>query len=169
MKTKNFPLFFALAILICGERGFAYSAQVENILARDYFDVVRREMGKATSSISISMYSFTLRPHLSDSPVFALAQSLKQADDRGVRVEMILDQRFPPGDRDGPLLNRRWRAVTGGPPGFLAKGPPGYVAKTSWRWNWRLLPTVPLPAFRAFTRSIPSTTRRSGPRNGMSS
>lgn len=79
-------------MLICGERGFAYTAQVENILARDYFDVVRREMGKATSSISVCMYSFTLRPHLSDSPVFALAQSLKQAHDRGVRVEVLLDQ-----------------------------------------------------------------------------
>lgn len=90
-KTRS-PLFFALAMLICGGKGFAYTAQVENVLARDYFNVVQREVAKATSSVTVCLYSFTLRPQISDSPVFALAQSLKRARDRGLRVEVILDQ-----------------------------------------------------------------------------
>lgn len=91
-KIRHSPLFFALAMLICGEKGFAYTAQVENILAREYCNVVQRELEKAVSSVTVCLYSFTLRPQLSDSPVFALAQSLKRARDRGLRVEVILDQ-----------------------------------------------------------------------------
>lgn len=74
-------------MLICGGSGFGESAQVEYVLARDYCSVVQRELGKARSSVTVALYSFTLRPQLSDSPVFALSQSLKLAHDRGVRVE----------------------------------------------------------------------------------
>jgi hypothetical protein len=105
--NRSFPLIFALAMLICGGKGFAYSARVENILARDYFHVVQRELAKASSSVTVCLYSFTLRSQLSDSPVFALAQSLKRARDRGVRVEVILDQNidFLAGENGGSDLS----------------------------------------------------------------
>ncbi len=60
--------------------------------AREYFQTVESELGQATSSITVCLYSFTFRPHQSESPVFALAHALKRAHDRGVHVEVLLDQ-----------------------------------------------------------------------------
>ncbi|MBK8870945.1 MAG: hypothetical protein IPN19_07800 [Elusimicrobia bacterium] len=72
--------------------GVCATGVVESVPGRAYFETVRNELDRASSSIVVCLYSFTFRPQLSDSPVFALAQSLKKAHDRGVHVEVLLDQ-----------------------------------------------------------------------------
>lgn len=72
--------------------GVCATGVVESVPGRAYFETVRNELDRASSSVVVCLYSFTFRPQLSDSPVFALAQSLKKAHDRGVHVEVLLDQ-----------------------------------------------------------------------------
>ncbi len=72
--------------------GVCATGVVESVPGRVYFETVRKELDRASSSIFVCLYSFTFRPQLADSPVFALAQSLKKAHERGVHVEVLLDQ-----------------------------------------------------------------------------
>lgn len=75
--------------------GWAYRAEVENISARDYFETVRREVGRAKSSVSLTLYLFSLSPREPSSKTFQLAEALSAAQARGVRVSVLLDRSAP--------------------------------------------------------------------------
>lgn len=81
-----------LFCFLVGWGGGVVAGEVRFVPARDYFETVESEIARATSTISVCLYSFSFRPHQSESPVFALAQSLKRAHDRGVQVDVLLDQ-----------------------------------------------------------------------------
>lgn len=107
MAHRYFRRFIFLSLLIWGRGGIGHSEEVTYLPAREYFGTVQREMGQATSSITVCLYSFTFRPHQADSPVFALAHSLKLAHDRGVFVDVLLDQNinFIEGEEGGSDLS----------------------------------------------------------------
>jgi hypothetical protein len=70
----------------------ASDAEAKFIPPRQYFATVQEELGNAKSSIALSLYLFTLRPHQHDSPVLQLAETLRKAHQAGIRVEVWLDQ-----------------------------------------------------------------------------
>ncbi len=99
-----------LAVFFCGGAGYSassYSFQAVNVPARDYFSTVQREMANAKSSITVCMYLFALRPNQTGSMVYQLAETLKNAHEAGVRVEVILDQNinFSDGGEPGSDLS----------------------------------------------------------------
>jgi HKD family nuclease len=73
---------------------FAYRGEVENIPPRAYFETAQREMARAKKSISLYMYLLSFRPNDSQSHVFQLLKTLKEAHDRGVTVEVVLDKNY---------------------------------------------------------------------------
>ena len=82
----------AVAVLILlGSWPLWAGDSVEYVPARSYFEVARRELAGAKSSVTVCLYLFSLRSTASDREVFQLAQSLLTARDRGVRVEVFLD------------------------------------------------------------------------------
>jgi hypothetical protein len=103
-------LFFVFVWM--GALGLASSAKVEYVASRDYFPTVQRELDRARSSVTVCLYLYVLRANQFESPVFQLTRSLVQARDRGVRVEVYLDQNidFVRGD-SLPLAGKNAAAV----------------------------------------------------------
>ncbi len=95
-----------------GALGFASSAKVAYVASRDYFPTVQRELDQARSSVTVCLYLYVLRPNQFESLVFQLTRSLIRARDRGVRVEVFLDQNidFVGGD-SLPLAGKNAAAV----------------------------------------------------------
>jgi len=90
MKT-NYLLSIVLilgAVSVC----FGYKAEVENIRPRKYFETLKREIDGARTSIVVYMYIFSLNPSHGDSLSVKLAEALVRAQERGVKVEVVLDQ-----------------------------------------------------------------------------
>lgn len=82
----------AVAVLILlGSLPLGAGESAEYVPARSYFEVARREIAAANRSVTVCLYLFSLRSTASDREVFQLAQSLLAARDRGVRVEVYLD------------------------------------------------------------------------------
>ncbi|MBL0059062.1 MAG: hypothetical protein IPP35_08125 [Elusimicrobia bacterium] len=92
MRRRWFPGLFLFCLL--RPLAFAYRGEVENIPPRSYFETVRRELEGARTSITVVLYLFSLQPNESRSQGFKLAESLKKAKDRGVAVDVVLDQNF---------------------------------------------------------------------------
>ncbi len=70
----------------------AVPADVELIPSGRYVDVVVREIRQAKTSIHLTMYLIALPIHDPHSPVRQLVEALVQAHDRGVTVDVVLDQ-----------------------------------------------------------------------------
>lgn len=70
----------------------AYPAEVENIPPGQYVPVALRELGRATSSIHLTMYMITLSAARRGSAVYHLADALIAAHRRGVMVQVLLDR-----------------------------------------------------------------------------
>jgi len=83
---------FALLLMFVAPPAFCYQAEVVHIPAKNYFQTVKKEMDRAQHSIAVYMYVFSLLPDQPKSLAYQLAQTLKKAQDRGVKVEVILDQ-----------------------------------------------------------------------------
>ena len=83
----NLLLFFAGTI-----PSFAFEAQVDQVLPRDYCGTLLREIENSTSSIVAAIYLFSLNLQDPNSPTLKIAQALADAHKRGVRVEVLLDQ-----------------------------------------------------------------------------
>lgn len=88
----------ALAVVLFSGRdcpataGKCYEAQVEDISGRKYFPVVKDALSKAKKSISLVMYLIELSSHKENLKADQLVSSLIEAKQRGVDVEVILDQ-----------------------------------------------------------------------------
>lgn len=81
---------FLAAILALAPPVFA--ADVTVIPPREYFSTVLKEINAAQSSITVYMYVFTLPANASGSKALQLADALVRAKDRGVKVDVVLDQ-----------------------------------------------------------------------------
>ena len=88
----------ALAVVLFSGRdcpataGKCYEAQVEDISGRKYFPAVKDALSKAKKSISLVMYLIELSSHKENLKADQLVSSLIEAKQRGVDVEVILDQ-----------------------------------------------------------------------------
>ena len=81
-----------LVLILVATPVFAHPADVELIPSGRYVDVVVREMRQAKTSIHLTMYLIALPIHDPHSPVRQLVEALVQAHDRGVTVDVVLDQ-----------------------------------------------------------------------------
>jgi hypothetical protein len=104
--------FGFLVFVWMGALGFASTVKVDYVASRDYFSTVQRELDRARSSVTVCLYLYVLRANQFESPVFQLTRSLIQVRDRGVRVEVYLDQNIDFGGGDSlPLAGKNAAAV----------------------------------------------------------
>ena len=90
-------LLFAGVFLLSFRRAAAYQAEVEPVPARAYAEAALREINEARVSVDVFMYAFSLRPDQKDSLPLQLAEALRRARDRGVKVRVVLDRGPDPG------------------------------------------------------------------------
>jgi len=105
MRRRVFGIFGGLLLGVGVGVGGESNARVENILDRDYFSTVRRELMGAKSSVTVCLYLVTLRAD-QKSNVFQLMESLNTIHRTGVAVQVILDQNidFSVGDGAGQAM-----------------------------------------------------------------
>jgi hypothetical protein len=82
-------LLFAGVFLLSFRRAAAYQAEVEPVPARAYAEAALREINEARVSVDVFMYAFSLRPDQKDSLPLQLAEALRRARDRGVKVRVV--------------------------------------------------------------------------------
>jgi len=93
MLPKIF-LSFSLILSCLTSLGLAFASdttQAQYIPSRDYGRVLVEEINKAHSSIIAYCYLFALYPNRSESQTMRIAKALADAEKRGVRVEVILN------------------------------------------------------------------------------
>ncbi len=79
-------------ILRITARAYCYKAEVIDISGTKYFPCVQEALSKAEKSINLVMFTIELSPYREDSKVNQLINGLIEAKQRGVDVEVILDQ-----------------------------------------------------------------------------
>ncbi len=89
MKRHLTIFLIAFAVLGMTARGFCYQAEVTDISGNKYFPAVKEALSKAEQSVYVVM--FTIEPG-EDSKPGKLIEALIAAKNRGVAVEVILDQ-----------------------------------------------------------------------------
>jgi len=87
-KIKKFCIFIFFSSVLL----FAQTEQVKILNNRDYFPVVSQLINNATKSIYLVMYEINYYEDYSESPTNQLINSLIKASQRGVKVEVILEQ-----------------------------------------------------------------------------
>jgi len=92
MKKSLISFILALAVLGITARAFCYQAGVTDISGTKYFPAVKEALSKAEKSIYLVMFTMELSPYKKDSKVNQLVNALIEAKNRGVDVEVILDQ-----------------------------------------------------------------------------
>jgi len=93
-KTKKYLLSFIITLAVLGitARVFCYQAEVTNISGAKYFPAAKEALSKAKESIRLVMFTIELSPVKENSKTNQLINELVKAKDRGVEVEVILDQ-----------------------------------------------------------------------------
>ncbi len=92
MKKHLTILIIALAWLGITARAFCYTAEVTDISGTKYFPAVKEALLKAEKSIKLVMFTVESSLYRKDSKVNQLLDELIAAKQRGVEVEVILDQ-----------------------------------------------------------------------------
>lgn len=93
MNNSRWPyLMIALAVLGITARAYCYEADVIDISGTKYFPAVQETLSKAKKSINLVMYLIELSSHKENLKADQLVSSLIEAKQRGVDVEVILDQ-----------------------------------------------------------------------------
>ena len=98
MKALPHRGFFLLLLWPALARTAA--AEARYIAPREYADVVKAEIDRATHSVTVCLYLFNLTTDETDSPTMKLAEALSSARARGARVEAILNGWAHPGGGD---------------------------------------------------------------------
>jgi len=93
MKIGKHLAIFMIVFVSLGivSRAFCYEAEVVNISGERYFPAVKEALSKAEESIYLVMYIVNLSPR-KNSRVNQLVDELIKAKQRGVGVEVVLDQ-----------------------------------------------------------------------------
>ncbi len=81
-----------LAALLFAAAAYAHPAEAENIPSERYLETALAEIRKAESSIRLYMYLISPPQKRQESKVHKLVDALAQARDRGVDVQVVLDQ-----------------------------------------------------------------------------
>ena len=94
IKSKRYStiLLIALAVLGITARAFCYQADVTDISGSKYFSAVNEAIAKAEKSINVVMFAVESSLSRPDSKPNKLINALIEAKNRGVDVEVILDQ-----------------------------------------------------------------------------
>jgi len=82
----------ALLVVTLVTNAHPYPAQVRDISGKKYFPEVTAALSEAKNSVFVVMYLVRLNPHCKESAVYKLLDELVKAHQRGVEVEVILDQ-----------------------------------------------------------------------------
>ncbi len=88
-----------------------FAADVTVIAPREYFSTVLNEINAAQSSVTVYMFVFALPANASSSKALQLAQALVRAKDRGVKVDVVLDQNMYVED-EGTLQGKNLAAYS---------------------------------------------------------
>ncbi len=93
-KVKKYLIIFitVLAWLGIAARAFCYTAEVTDISGTKYFPAVKEALQKAEKSINLVMFTIESSLYRKDSKVNQLLDELIAAKQRGVDVEVVLDQ-----------------------------------------------------------------------------
>jgi len=92
-KQKSLSLLSsALLVVTLVTNAHPYPAQVRDISGKKYFPEVTAALSEAKNSVFVVMYLVRLNPHCKESAVYKLLDELVKAHQRGVEVEVILDQ-----------------------------------------------------------------------------
>lgn len=93
-KVKKYLTIFivALGMLVITARAFCYQAEVTDISGKKYFPAVKEAVAKAGKSIKLVMFTIETPVEGKSSKVTQLIDALIEAKNRGVDVEVVLDQ-----------------------------------------------------------------------------
>lgn len=104
--TSLRSILTAVLVGVLAPYASAAPAEAKFIPSREYAATVQKELTQAKRSITVCMYLFTLRPQQHHSPVLLLAETLRKAHEKGIRVEVILDQNISFVDEEGPSTDQ---------------------------------------------------------------
>jgi HKD family nuclease len=92
--VKKYSIVFIIALAIFGisARAFCYQAQVTDISGTKYFPAVKEALSRAEKSIYVVMFTIESTLSKPDSKPNQLINELIAAKNRGIEVEVILDQ-----------------------------------------------------------------------------
>lgn len=91
---KKYLTVFIIALVVLGitARAFCYQAEVKDISGTKYFPAVKEALSKAEKAIYVVMFTIESSVSKPDSKPNQLIDALIEAKNRGVDVEVILDQ-----------------------------------------------------------------------------
>jgi HKD family nuclease len=92
MKRRLISFLIALAVLGITARAYCYNAEVVNISGNKYFPAVKEALAKAKKSIYLVMFTIELSAEKQNSKANQLINTIIEAKNRGVDVEVVLDQ-----------------------------------------------------------------------------
>lgn len=94
IKVKRYLVAFVIALAVLGitARVYCYQTEVIDISGRKYFPMVKEALAKAEKSIKLVMFTVEAPLEGKNSKVSQLIEALIGAKNRGVDVEVILDQ-----------------------------------------------------------------------------
>ncbi len=92
MKKSLSSFLIAFAVLGITARAFCYQAEIIDVSGNKYFPAVNEAIAKAQKSINVVMFAVESSLSRQDSKPNKLINALIEAKDRGVDVEVILDQ-----------------------------------------------------------------------------
>ena len=92
MKRRLINFIIVLALLGITARAFCYQAEVVNISGSKYFPAVKEALAKAKESIYLVMFTIELSAEKQNSKANQLINTIIEAKNRGVDVEVVLDQ-----------------------------------------------------------------------------
>ncbi|MDP3042346.1 MAG: phospholipase D-like domain-containing protein [Candidatus Omnitrophota bacterium] len=92
MKRYLAVFIISLAVLGITARAYCYQAEAIDINGTKYFPAVKEALAKAKESINLVMFVIELSQYREDSEINQLVNGLIEAKQRGVDVEVILDQ-----------------------------------------------------------------------------
>ena len=101
---KNILWILILFIVInIPQSVYAYPAEITDVSNRDYADAVIKILNNAKESINVVMYLISYNEKDTESSVYRLMQTLKNAHKRGVKVKVILDYRSSGDAKEGAV------------------------------------------------------------------
>lgn len=87
-------IFIITAVILLSSYAYPYPAEdIQPLIGRDYFPVVKQLLQQAKKSIYAAMYIAAYHPEHKGSPASELLQEFISAHSRGVKVKVVLEQR----------------------------------------------------------------------------
>ena len=103
LPIKYFVSFLIFILFVFPQIVYPYTAEITDISNRDYAEAVIELINKAEESVYIVMYLISYNGKDAESDVYRLMQVLKKANERGVKVEVILDYRSSEDREEGSV------------------------------------------------------------------